>query len=204
MEGMWFEKLAGTYARQSAEQIELIVYGLARSVRSVLDAISEQSEDSLARRGQEPSKATSGSASSGEDESEPPELDWEPVLLPPLQQLGVQNSKGGITCSYGPFWNFLQVLEDVQAYKIRHCRKCGRLFYASRRDKWTCSPQCKAAYRQQQWRLHSPKYETARQTSKKAEQLGMMKAKELSRLSAGLREDAASTRSTAREPYFSK
>ncbi len=46
--------------------------------------------------------------------------------------------------------------------RIRLCENCGKLFFASRGNKLTCSETCSTARRVREWRKHQPQYEHAR------------------------------------------
>lgn len=55
--------------------------------------------------------------------------------------------------------------EQVGGWKldrIRVCENCGKLFFANRKNKLTCSDPCSTARRVREWRKHQPQYEHAR------------------------------------------
>jgi hypothetical protein len=65
----------------------------------------------------------------------------------------------------GAYGEFLRALEVIDLRKIRRCRKCHRLFYALRSNKRACSPQCRDALRQQNYRAARARYEKNRRQS---------------------------------------
>lgn len=111
------------------------------------------------------------------------------------KQMGLPVSEENVI-EFGAYGRFLASLKAVELFKIRRCRKCERLFYASRSDKWTCSPKCKAAYRQQEWRKNRKRYEANRQRSKKE---GIS---ELNTLNAAVRLGEQIGKKNQREPVF--
>jgi hypothetical protein len=46
--------------------------------------------------------------------------------------------------------------------RIRLCENCGKVFFANRNNKLTCSDPCSTARRVREWRKHQPQYEHAR------------------------------------------
>lgn len=55
--------------------------------------------------------------------------------------------------------------EKVAGWKIdriRVCENCGNVFFATRRNKLTCSNTCSTARRVREWRKHQSEYELAR------------------------------------------
>lgn len=61
--------------------------------------------------------------------------------------------------------NFYFPWEQVSGWKvdrIRVCENCGKLFFANRNNKLTCSDPCSTARRVREWRKHQDQYEQAR------------------------------------------
>jgi hypothetical protein len=163
IETNWHGRLGGNYLSKGAARE---VYQLLRTVREALDGIANQFEAARARL-EHKSSPNNQLEPDVEPDDDAPSDDWEPVSLPPLIPLGWLNPRGVIDYSYGPVGEFLDSLKGIKARKLRHCRKCERLFYASRSDKWTCSVQCQAAYRMQEWRKKGKEYEVKRQRNRK-------------------------------------
>jgi hypothetical protein len=176
VEGHWRRELmAGMPLRETAASA---AYGLVRQVHQIIEAIAASfpAAESPAKTGPKRSRAKA-------KVSEPPEEEWGPLALPPLTPIAHLNSEGGISCSYGPIEEFRQILQAVEAYKIRRCKFCTRFFYATRSDKITCSMACQNALRQQRWRDKAKEYEVNRRRYRE----DGIPAKQLIQLHAALR-----------------
>lgn len=102
---------------------------LARSVRSVLDAIAsatKQGSDNM-RAGQK--------------------AEWHklpPINLPDMRvspALALSDDGRAVVLP-DPYRQFLNDLNGVETFRIRNCPVCQRLFFAYRKDKGACSPGC--------------------------------------------------------------
>jgi hypothetical protein len=148
----WLSLAAGF---SPADSKELRVYRLIRSVRSALDSIVDEFV---------PTSSTDSRT----------DIEWGPLLLPPPQVGPIVSLDGDKTAvSFGPYGEFLEGLLTVQISRIRRCRICERLFYAERRDKFSCSPQCSNTDRQRRHRAESKKYEGNRERNKVARQYAL-------------------------------
>ncbi len=47
---------------------------------------------------------------------------------------------------------FIEAIKGVEAWRIRECARCNRIFWAGRSDMWSCSTACAHAIRSKRWR----------------------------------------------------
>ncbi len=80
--------------------------------------------------------------------------EWEhdfPQALPFLPARLAVNKEGFITSKTNEFYDFM-VNSKIKADRIRCCMQCGKIFWASRKDKWFCEKACGNKARQSTWR----------------------------------------------------
>lgn len=68
-----------------------------------------------------------------------------------------------------PLMLFLLALGTATANRIRSCVVCEKIFYAQRKDRKACSPDCANINRQRSFRRNQPRYEATRKKNRKAE-----------------------------------
>lgn len=47
---------------------------------------------------------------------------------------------------------FTEAIKDIDAWRVRECARCKRIFWAGRSDMWSCSTACAHALRSKRWR----------------------------------------------------
>jgi hypothetical protein len=71
------------------------------------------------------------------------------------------DSDGRINASAGPWGPFQSALERIDGERIRNCR-CGKYFYALRKNQSACSERCAHVERTRRWREKQGEYELSR------------------------------------------
>lgn len=82
---------------------------------------------------------------------------------------------------------FIEAIKGVDAWRIRECARCNRIFWAGRSDMWSCSTACAHALRSKRWRdNYQTKYKLQRNgqqplSSEEVKRLEEKQTKELRR-----------------------
>jgi hypothetical protein len=104
--------------------------------------------------------------------------DRSPLLYAvPFDMILKTDSKGYITYSLSPS-PLLEALEGIEAFRIRECPVCNKIYWAGRKNKPGCSPQCGGIIRTRKWRERwEEKYKQQRIAKAQKEELALSTAK---------------------------
>lgn len=78
----------------------------------------------------------------------------------PVFMTSLTINKAGLIVSKPDEW--LSVLIDIEAARLRECAVCGRIFWAEDKRSMACPARCNNAFRQRRWREKQHKYEANR------------------------------------------